>query len=138
MTSKSSALKKRLIKHLKNDIYFRIKPSAIQGVGIFAIRDIPKGVNPFKILKKINWIKFKRAELDCLNKQTQKIIDDFYTINDTVWLPENGLNVFDISFYVNHSNHPNLKTTDGGENFLTMRKVKVGEELTANYKKYYP
>jgi len=42
-------LKKKLIKNLENDIYCRIKPSKKHGVGVFAIRDIPKGINPFKI-----------------------------------------------------------------------------------------
>ena len=34
-----------LIKYLKNEIWFRTGPSSIHGVGLFAIRDIPKGTD---------------------------------------------------------------------------------------------
>lgn len=40
--------KKVLLKNLQNDIYCRIKPSKKHGVGVFAIKDIPKNTNPFK------------------------------------------------------------------------------------------
>ena len=38
-------LKKKLIKNIEIDIYCRIKPSKKHGVGVFAIRDIPKSIN---------------------------------------------------------------------------------------------
>jgi len=28
-------------------VYCRLAPSSVHGVGIFAIKDIPKGINPF-------------------------------------------------------------------------------------------
>jgi hypothetical protein len=36
----------KLIENL-NNTYVRIMPSKIHGVGVFAIRDIPKGICPF-------------------------------------------------------------------------------------------
>jgi SET domain-containing protein len=42
----------------------------------------------------------------------------------------------DISYYLNDSKNPNIKTTDDGENFLTLRKIKKGEELQVAYKTY--
>ena len=42
--------KSKLVKHLENDIYCRIGISTIHGVGVIVIKDIPKGVNPFKNL----------------------------------------------------------------------------------------
>ena len=34
--------------NLKNNVYCRISRSKIHGVGVIAIKDIPKGINPFK------------------------------------------------------------------------------------------
>ena len=54
--------KNKLLKHLQNDIYCRLDVSKIAGIGVFAIKTIPKGVNPFKILA----------------KDKDKIIEDLY------------------------------------------------------------
>jgi hypothetical protein len=40
--------KKQIIAHLEKEVYCCVKPSLISGVGVFAIKDIPKGTNPFK------------------------------------------------------------------------------------------
>ena len=42
------SIKQTILEHLKNNIYCRLKPSKIHGVGVFAIRNIPKNTNPFK------------------------------------------------------------------------------------------
>ena len=39
--------KEYVIEFLKNNYYCKLKPSLIHGVGVFAIKDIPKGINPF-------------------------------------------------------------------------------------------
>ena len=36
-------MKERLIKHLKEDVYCRLGVSKVHGIGIIAIKDIPKG-----------------------------------------------------------------------------------------------
>jgi len=42
----------------------------------------------------------------------------------------------DMSFFVNNSESSNLKTIDSGSIFITLRKIKKGEELTVAYKTY--
>ena len=136
MTHKSE--KAAYLAHLRKDIYFRIKPSKIHGVGIFAIKKIPKGANPFHLAKPIEWIKYNRSELAKLSKHVKKIIGDFYAGDKkSVWLPALGLNVFDISFYINHSDKPNMVSADGGENFVAAKNIRAGEELTSDYNTYY-
>ena len=41
--------KKNLLKNLKLETWCRIGVSKIAGVGVIAIRDIPKNTNPFKL-----------------------------------------------------------------------------------------
>jgi len=133
--------KKKVLNSLKNT-YCRLKSSKIEGVGVFAVREIPKGINPFSGVKKQNWIKFNVNELENLDKEVLKMIDDFFVIekDSTVYIPERGLNGIDISFFVNNSKKPNLKIVGDGIkeeiNFITSKVIKKGEELTVSYATY--
>jgi len=130
-------IKKQILNNLKNT-YCRLQPSKIQGVGVFAIRDIPARINPFDGLKKQKWIKFHISELEKLDKEILELIDSFFVIknNGIVWISESGINGMDISYFLNDSKNPNLKTIDDGANFKTLRKIKKGEELTVAYSTY--
>ena len=131
-------MKNSIIKKLENT-YCRLKRSKIDGVGIFAIRDIPKNKNPFQGIRKQKWYKLKLSDFKNLDKEVLKMIDDFFDIekDGKVFIPELGLNGMDISFFLNHSEKPNIKTTNKGSHFLTLRKIKRGEELTVSYRSYY-
>ena len=52
------------------------------------------------------------------------------------YIPYHGLNGNDISFFHNHSPHPNIVTPDQGQTFTTSREIKKGEELLADYRTY--
>jgi len=133
--------KNQILKNLKNT-YCRLKPSKVEGVGVFAIRDIPKGINPFADVKNSKYYKFTLKELKSLDNGVLKMIEDFFCVkkDGTVNITENALNGMDISFFANNSDNPNLKVFDDGKNdslcFKTTRKIKKGEELTFSYKEY--
>lgn len=130
--------KRAFLRHLQSDIFIRIRPSKIHGVGIFAERAISKGTDPFRLHRPLEWVALENSEIVKLPKIVQKIIADFYAPDGKrVYIPKNGLNVFDINFYINHSKTPNMKTADGGENFVAVRDIKGGEELTSDYSTYY-
>ena len=65
---------------------------------------------------------------------------DYFLIDDGEDYPiiYNGLNDMDISFYINHSDTPNIESVVRDDNdlleFRTIRKIKKGEELLLNYK----
>ncbi|MCX6740416.1 MAG: SET domain-containing protein [Candidatus Parcubacteria bacterium] len=128
--------KETLLNKIKNT-YCRLRPSAVEGVGVFAIRDIPEGTDPFGN-ESLEWIKFQMDELKDLDEEILKLVDDFCVIEEdrSVYIPETGFNGMDISFFVNNSTTPNLKTIDGGEKFVTIRNIKKGEELTVAYSTY--
>lgn len=129
--------KQEILNRLKNT-YCRLKPSKIEGVGLFAIRDIPKGVDPFFGIKHQRWYEFTSKELEGIDKEVLNMIGDFFVIekDKSVYIPEYGLNSIDISFFINNSKTPNVKTTDGGLNFVTLREIKKGEEITTSYADY--
>jgi hypothetical protein len=128
--------KKELLEKIKNT-YCRLRASDLEGVGVFAIRDIPAEIDPFQT-GMLNWVKFQMDELKDLDEGILKLVDDFCVIEEdkSVWIPERGFNGMDISFFVNNSKEPNLKTIDGGETFVTLREIKKGEELTVAYSTY--
>lgn len=134
--------KERLLFNLQNDTYVRLQPSSVQGVGVFAVKDIPRGIDPFKTPIKIKYgtIKLTKSEINSLNPGVKKMVKDFIDPSgDFYYVPENGLNSLDISFYLNHSETNNLEIIEGdGEylSFITIRPIKRGEELTINYGEY--
>jgi SET domain-containing protein len=129
--------KQEVLNILKNT-YCRLKSSKISGVGVFAVRNIPKGINPFRGQIDQKWHKFKMSELKKLDSEILKMIDDFFVIelDGTLTIPKSGLNGMDMSFYVNHSAKPNVKTIDNGFTFVSLRKIKKGEEITVAYDTY--
>jgi SET domain-containing protein len=129
-------LKKDIIERIRNT-YCKLKASSIQGVGVFAVRDIPENINPFSGIPDQKWLRFSMDELGEIDKNIMEMIDDFFVIekDDTVNIPEYGLNGMDMSFFVNHSDNPNLVTLEG-RYFFTARKIKKGEELTVGYDAY--
>jgi len=137
MKNKRTVKKNLLLKNLKNDIYCRLAPSKIHNVGVFAIREIPKNYNPFKLTYELDDCLVRQKELENIPEAVKKIIKDFHVFeNGRARLLMSGPNAFEISFYINHSANPNLYTKDEGVTFYTKRKIKAGEELTANYFTY--
>jgi uncharacterized protein len=128
--------KKDILERIKNT-YCKLKASSIQGVGVFAVRDIPENINPFFGIPDQKWLRFSMDELGEIDKNIMEMIDDFFVIekDDTINIPEYGLNGMDMSFFVNHSDSPNLVTREG-RYFFTARKIKKGEELTVGYDAY--
>lgn len=127
----------KLIQHLKNDVYVRLKKSK-HGIGVFAIRDIPKGVDPFVGCDNTGReLKIKRDELTGLNLEVFKLLQDFCVFeNGGYWIPANGLNSINVAWYLNHSKAPNMYASNHGEDFLPLRDIKAGEELLVDYDTY--
>jgi hypothetical protein len=72
-----------------------------------------------------------------LDDNLQKLVKDFCPLQDGFYeMPSCGLKAVDQSYYLNHSNEPNMFTIDEGENFLTSRDIEIGEELTVDYNFY--
>jgi SET domain-containing protein len=125
--------KKKLLKHLNQDIYCKLGISSLHGIGVFAIRAIPKGINPLKSLISHKEIKFSRKEIKALPRSVRKQIEIFcYCAGDEVLVPNSGLNNMDMAIYLNHSKKPNLRFKKNGS-LETLRNIKAGEELVMDY-----
>lgn len=136
---------KCLLKNTIDDVYCRISPSKIHGVGVFAIRDIPKGINPFRLTNDkcmdYNSKIITQNDMKLISPEVRKMIQDYIVPNNNneYELPYNGLNSLDISFYMNHSVNNNIDSyADKCDyyKFITNRKINKGEELLINYNHY--
>ena len=133
---------KEVLNNLRHNVYCRIRSSSIHGIGVVAIKDIPKGVNPFqRVGAELKPVSIAVSEIETLPQTVRKMVTDFCSKDGNSYsLPSSGLNGMDISFFMNHSKDPNIKSVDGGSGrsggfiqFKSMRKIHSGEELTINY-----
>ena len=128
-----SATKKMLLRHLTTEVYCRIGVSPLHGVGVFALRAIPRGLDPLASWLNNEGVQFTHQELKLLPRGVKKQIKTFcYYDEDGFIIPSIGMNSFDMSIYLNHSKTPNLKMKQSGK-FVTLRSVRSGEELTMDY-----
>lgn len=124
---------------IKNNVYCRLQASA-HGVGVFAVRNISAGINPFMGTRTAQdeWIKIPESEVyknPDIPEAVRLMIEDFFIWkNGFIYFPPLGMNELGIGYFVNHSNNPNLR--EKNKEFVTLREVKAGEELTVNYETY--
>ena len=126
------AEKRALLKDLANT-WCKIAPSKIQGVGVFAIRNIPKGTHPFAIGQD-DWIDVDKKELKNIPKEVRSLIDTYcLSIKNKYTLPHYGFKIWDMVVFLNHSKHPNVISIDDGNDFETIKPIKMGDELLIDY-----
>jgi SET domain-containing protein len=125
--------KDRVLRHLQTEVYCRLGVSLIHGIGVFAIRDIPKGTQPLVSLLKIKEFSFSKKEIKKLPVGVQKEIRMFcYYDKEEHLIPSIGLNAMNMAFYMNHSKKPNIKYLKNND-LVALRKIKSGEELFFDY-----
>tara|TARA_Y100000593_G_scaffold41668_1_gene79889 strand:- start:1191 stop:1733 length:543 start_codon:yes stop_codon:yes gene_type:complete len=140
--------KSDLIDNIVNKTFCKLDVSKISGIGVFAIRDIPADTVLFE---KCNLdegfpIELSKEELSKADDLILEQIRNLFvsTPFDTYPLSRNGLNAVDISFYLNHSETPNVKfCLERGEPgkflvFVSRREIERGEELTQDYNNLSP
>ncbi len=131
--------KKKFLTSL-TEVYTRLGVTA-HGVGVIAIRHIPKGTDPFLNADPMgDVLEIPKTELDAFPApdEAKELVRDFCALQDGIYfVPNYGIDALTKFYYLNHSDNPNMMTPDKGETFITMRDINKGEELTANYNSYH-
>lgn len=129
---RSGAARRRPAPH--DGVYTRIGASRVHGVGVIAIRDIPRGTLVFRgESERVVWA--SRAAVRRLPAAIRSLYEDFGMVSgDRIGVPPN-LNRLSVGWYVNHSNRPNVEARDDGR-FVALRRIRAGEELTADYRTF--
>lgn len=129
-----------MLYNLTHSVFTRIKRSHTHGIGVFAIRDIPKGIDPFQkpIEHESHMVKLTLEDLSGVDASVVEHLNDFVFFKDGAYhVPDFGLNGIDIAWFMNHSDNPNVMFA--GQDFeetLTMRQIMAGEELSVDYRMY--
>ncbi len=127
------SLKEKIYDHLKDDVYCKLGVSTIHGIGVFALRDIPKGTKPLNSLVSNKEVKFSRIELKKVPSTVRKHLAMFCLIEKgRVFAPVIGMNAVNLSVYLNHSKTPNLFYNDDGV-LEAMVDIAQGDEVTIDY-----
>jgi SET domain-containing protein len=120
------------IDYLNSTVWATLKKSPIHNVGVFAIRDIPKGttISDHTHNKTTTLNKLTDEELQKVYPEIRKLI-----LDRMVFLKEDKkLEFFSpnsdavLQCWMNHSTSPNTTGT------RTLRNIKKGEELTEDFK----
>jgi len=115
-------------------VYTRIGTSRVHGVGVRAIRDIPKGTLIFRgESERVVWV--SRAWMRRLPPAIRALYEDFGMLwGGRIGVPPT-LNMLSVGWYVNHADRPNVEAGDDGR-FRALRRIRKGEELTADYRTF--
>ncbi|GAC1452493.1 MAG: hypothetical protein NVSMB7_15200 [Chitinophagaceae bacterium] len=126
--------KEALLAQLKNDTYVMLKPSGIHGIGVFAIRPIPKGCRNIFSKGVGEWIKLPVAEVALLPQHSKDLIETYCLFDEEdYYVPDYGFKVMDLVNYLNHSSTPNIISVNDGEEFEALIDIHAGEELFVHY-----
>jgi SET domain-containing protein len=126
--------KEKLLQQLQADTYVMLKPSAVHGIGVFAIRDIPKGCQSIFSSGVGEWIKVSIREVEALPTHSRNLIETYCLYDDeNYFVPDYGFKLMDMVLYLNHSAAPNIASINDGEQFEALRDIMQGEELLVNY-----
>ncbi|HMO60557.1 MAG TPA: SET domain-containing protein-lysine N-methyltransferase [Ferruginibacter sp.] len=125
-----------LLQELANNTYVMLRPSPVDGIGVFAIRDIPKGCrNMFSPPgKDDDWIVVPKTAIENLPAASRHLVETYCLFDaDNYFVPKDGFKKMDLVYFLNHSDEPNTCSVNDGEYFETLRDIKAGEELLINY-----
>jgi hypothetical protein len=116
------------------NLYTRIKASS-KGVGLFAIRDIPKDTKLF-VGDAGNTVRISVSDVDKIaDAEIRQMYTDFCPLVGNYFVAPSDFNQMSMSWYLNHSDEPNV-TVVAELQFVTLRFVSLGEELTTDYTTY--
>ena len=123
-----------LLQQLRSHTYVMIKPSPLHGIGVFAIRTIPKGTKNIFSEGMGEWIQVSKQEVESLPQSSKDLIENHCLFaEDHYFIPEYGFKLVDLVIYLNHSEIPNVRSLNEGEQFEALRDIQEGEELLVDY-----
>ena len=126
--------KEQLLHQLQADTYVMLKPSPVHGIGVFAIKNIPKGCRSIFSQGVGQWIKLSFKEVELLPEHSRNLIETYCLYDEeNYFVPDYGFKLMDLVLYLNHSAEPNVTSINDGEYFEALREIRAGEELLVNY-----
>jgi len=126
------SLKKQILQELFDKTIVKLAPSKINGagVGVFSVTKIEKedivfatNTNQF-----IQWI-----EVNDIDEEIIAYIKQMCNHNEHGFWVDCPINKINPSYYVNHSEEPNLYHDLSTDTYFAIKNIEIGEELTCKY-----
>jgi hypothetical protein len=123
-------------------VYTRLGCSSIHGVGVFAIKNIPKGADIFYGDEEQSLVKIKKEEVEKIgDPEIRKLYLDFCIIKDGVYKCPPNFNQMTVGWYLNEPREgekPNVGCHVKRDYiFYALRNIQEGEELTVDYSTFW-
>jgi hypothetical protein len=129
-------LKQIIIENISNNTKLQLKPSKVcGGVGLFTITEIKKGEKIFDDVTADD-IYIKWNEIPNLKDEIKFYLNTMCNSdNEGVYLSRTPNNI-NLSYFVNHSNNPNIIHDLEKDSFTALRDIGLDEEIVCVYYKY--
>ena len=117
-------------------VYTRLGVSNITGtpmIGIFAICDIPNGTELFEGDPLPTLVKVNATEVELLPEKIKQLYHDFCPLNEGFYDCPPSFDQMGQSWYVNHSETPNVEMSKDYEHLNAISDIKEGDEILINY-----
>ena len=113
-------------------VFTRLGLSAGKGIGVFAIRDVPAGTDPFPG-EASETTKVPITDVEAIpDLELRRFYFDFCPMVDGCFLAPISFNRLTVAWYLNHSDMPNIACHEAAS-FVTTGPILKGEELTVDY-----
>ncbi|MCX6319700.1 MAG: SET domain-containing protein [Bacteroidetes bacterium] len=123
-----------LLQELREEIWVMLKPSPVHGIGVFAIRDIPKGCQTIFSRHQNDWVQLPIRDVDQLPDHSRNLVETYCLYDEEhYYVPSYGFKIMDMVNYLNHSSTPNVRSVNDGEIFEAIEDIPAGTELLVNY-----
>lgn len=128
--------KEELLKELHSHTWVMLRPSPLEGVGVFALRDIPKGCREMfsKPDSEDEWVSLTKNEVEELPEHARFLVGNYCLYDaEQYFVPAAGFKKIDLALCLNHADEPNIISIDDGDYFEAIRDIAAGEELLIDY-----
>ena len=127
-------MKEKLLQELAQHTYAKLQPSPVHGIGVFALRGIPKGCREIFSRNVGEWVKLPISEVEQLPEHSRQLVETYCLYDEeNYFVPDYGFKVMDLVNYLNHSSTPNIRSVNHGEYFEALTDISAGAELLINY-----
>lgn len=116
--------------------------SKISGVGIISVRHVPRGTEILKFSNNTpnETVEISENEILKLDPLVADYVSDMLVKTEygSYHFPSKGMNSINVSFYLNHSDTPNVEFSTEGESgeflsFVSIKDIEAGQEITQDY-----
>jgi SET domain-containing protein len=126
-----------LLHELSHNTYVALRPSPVAGIGVFALRHIPKGCRDMFSPPRGDdaaYVAVPRAEIEALPEHARHLVETYCLYDETHYhVPADGFKKMELVYFLNHSDTPNLRSVDDGDWFEALVDIAPGEELFVDY-----